>query len=163
MKEENKNTDPALNKSNKTGRERKYDVMRAGDLEKLEQAIDKYFTVCFGSPELTDAKDFKVPPTTLGLALALGVSKAVMYDMVKENNSLSILLKKALDVIQNWTELQLFTNPRQIGVLFSLKNNYNWKDKTEIDTNLTGNIIVKFSDEDEQLPPDNTPESEENI
>lgn len=161
MKPENLNTNPELNKSNKTGRERKYDAMRAGDLEKLQKAIDNYFIRCWGNTELTDAKDFKVPPTVLGLALAVGLEKANLYEMVKRQDLLSIPVKKALEKIQDWTELQLFTNPRQIGVLFSLKNNYGWKDKQELDTNVTGNITVSFGSNPSLNEPEITDENEE--
>jgi len=153
-----------MENKNKIGKPLKYDADRAGDYEKLEALIKEYFIKCLGiEGELEDGK-FHKAPTMLGLALHLGFAdKGELYEMLKRNNSISPLIKRAQSTIQNFCEQQLLVNPRQVSLIFAMKNWWGWQDKQDINTTVSGNIIVKFSDEDEQLPPDNTPENEENI
>ena len=56
----------------------------------------------------------------------------------------SLLLKGLKQRVENYAEQKLFGN-NPTGAIFALKN-YGWKDKQEIESNISGNIEVTFSD-----------------
>lgn len=90
----------------------------------------------------------QVPYTITGLALALGTTRETLLDY-EARDQFSDTIKAAKLKCQNFTELSLYgTAPT--GPIFSLKNNYGWKDKTEVESNNTHN--VKYEDmTDEQI------------
>lgn len=74
-------------------------------------------------------------PTITGLALSLGFeSRQSLYDYEK-NEEFSYSIKRAkLHVEQSYEKYLL--SQSSTGAIFALKN-FGWKDKTEVDTNLT--------------------------
>jgi len=61
-----------------------------------------------------------------------------------DNKKFSDSLKKLKDICEAYAEEQLFTNKNTAGIIFNLKNNFGWKDKTEVEHQVT-NIDVKIS------------------
>lgn len=131
------------------GRPLKFD-----SVEKLQKAIDKYFADCDPHIEevvgLRDIKDAQggwkqeqykhkivtaqKPYTITGLAVALDTSRETLLDY-QEREEFSDTIKKAKAKIHAFAENRLFEN-NPTGVIFNLKNNFGWKDKTE--TELSG-------------------------
>jgi hypothetical protein len=92
---------------------------------------------------MTDGK-YNEAPTMLGLALSLNLYKPELYSMLKREDEISILIKRAQQRIESFCEQQLMRNPRQVAMIFAMKNWWGWNDKKEIDANITGNITVSF-------------------
>lgn len=94
-------------------------------VEELESAIDKYFDDCTINKE---------HPTVSGLAVALNVDRKTITNY--QNRELFFpTIKAAKARIESHLEQCLFGSS-VTGVIFNLKNNFEWKDKTE--TALTG-------------------------
>ena len=123
----------------------------------IERKIDDYFNYCN-----TNSK----PLTMSGLALFLDCSRTTLYqyenELIKfhnmsEEDKLRIMnaVKKAKRMVETYQEEQLFIGKSPVGTIFSLKNNFNWKDSQEINnnTNITAiNPIQQLStDEIKQL------------
>lgn len=105
------------------------------------------------SPQIELSKMVKttqVPYTITGLALALGCDRDTLLNY-EEREEYFGTIKEAKAKCHNYAERKLF-EANATGPIFNLKNNYGWKDKTEIDNNLTGDVEVKLSAEQaEQL------------
>jgi len=75
----------------------------------------------------------QIPYTITGLALALDTSRETLLEY-QEREEFVDAIKRAKLRCQNFTELKLY-GPNATGPIFSLKNNYGWKDeKTETGT-----------------------------
>ena len=108
-------------------------------VEEMQIAIDNYFKDC-------DANER--PYTISGLAYALDTTRRTLLDY-EENDEFSHTIKKAKAKIEQFVEERLFMGSNTAGVIFNLKNNYNWKDKQEIeaDVNSTVDITVELIDD----------------
>lgn len=100
----------------------------------LENQIEEYFDMC-------DKKD--KPYTVSGLALFLDTDRQSLLNWQDEeryfkelseedNKRLIDTIKKAKQRIENYAEEQLFRKTNVTGVIFNMKNNWNWTDKQEI-------------------------------
>lgn len=111
------------NKSeNKVGRPLKFKTS-----EELEKAISEYFEGC--------EKKGK-PMTMSGLAVALDVNRQTLLNYSKTEEFFGTI-NKAKTVCERYTEEYLFSGKNVAGAIFNLKNNYQWKDKSESDINVT--------------------------
>ena len=123
----------------------------------IEEKIENYFNYC---------NENSKPFTMSGLALFLDCSRTTLYqyenELIKfhnmsEEDKLRIMnaVKKAKRMVETYQEEQLFIGKSPVGTIFSLKNNFNWKDSQEINnnTNITAiNPIEQLStDEIKQL------------
>lgn len=88
----------------------------------------------------------QVPYTITGLALELGVSRQTLLEYQgevegreKKDPRFADTIKDAKTRIEHFTEQMLFS-PSPTGTIFNLKNNYGWKDKTEVDNNISGDV-----------------------
>ena len=123
----------------------------------IERKIDDYFNYCN-----TNSK----PLTMSGLALFLDCSRTTLYqyenELIKFHNMseedkqrIMNAVKKAKRMVETYQEEQLFIGKSPVGTIFSLKNNFNWKDSQEINNNTnitTINPIEQLStDEIKQL------------
>jgi hypothetical protein len=81
------------------------------------------------------------PPTITGLAVFLGTSRKVLMEYEDDRPAFSNAIKKAKERIAAWTEEQLYRNTQVAGVIFNLKNNYGWKDRTETDLTSNGQPV----------------------
>lgn len=118
----------------KIGRPRRFT-----DPEDLQAEIDAYFTTC-------DTSEPRRPYTISGLAEALDTSRSTLLRYLDGHYSPSedeapfivapafrYALKRATAKCERRTEEDLLTRDRApIGHIFSLKNNFGWKDTQEI-------------------------------
>lgn len=84
-----------------------------------------------------------VPYTVSGLAVALNCSRETLLNYEKELGAREDFfgtIKAAKDKIMAWAETALYTAKNPSGAIFNMKNNYGWKDRTEID--LSGKLIT---------------------
>lgn len=105
-------------------------------VEELQQQIDAYFDSCWDAEE----GYYKRPYTVTGLALALDTSRKVLLDYQNRNDEYSDAIKRAKNRVENYAEEALFTSKQTAGIIFNLKNNHGWVDKTEQDVNANVNV-----------------------
>ena len=93
-------------------------------VKSLQNAIDKYFLECEQKGK---------PYTVSGLAYALDTTRRTLLDY-EEKDGYSHVIKKAKSKIEAFNEELLYSKDvPTVGVIFNLKNNYDWKDKQEIE------------------------------
>ena len=107
-------------------------------VKEMQDKIDKYFEECDKN---------KDPYTVTGLALALDMSR---QDLINYSNREEFFdtIKKAKLKIENYLEKRLIKDSSCTGIIFNLKNNYNWKDKQEvgIESEKPFNVNIKVVD-----------------
>lgn len=108
------------------GRHPKYN-----NVEELQELIDKYFDEC-------DEKEH--PYTVSGLAYALNMTREGLIGY-EHKDAFADTVKRAKMRIQAYAERSLYSKQNPAGIIFSLKNNYGWKDKQEIESN----VVMDFS------------------
>lgn len=80
--------------------------------------------------------------TITGLALYLGFESRQSFYDYEEKGEFSYIIKRArLHVEMSYEEKLSENSPT--GPIFALKN-MGWKDKTEVDQNMTGGVILNF-------------------
>ena len=99
--------------------------------EEMQEIIDKYFMEC-------DAKN--EPYTVTGLALALDVDRRTLLNY-SEKDEFFPTIKKAKLRVENYLEKRLINDNSTTGIIFNLKNNYDWRDKQEIEH--SGNLKLE--------------------
>lgn len=125
-------------------------------VEELDQAIKAYFDMCDPHTEqrlveagvnergetifvkravLTEQK----PYTVSGLARALGIDRSTLIDY-KERDEFSHSVKAAYERCHEYAESQLYGRAAT-GAAFSLKNNWGWRDKQEIEHTGDGGLF----------------------
>lgn len=100
--------------------------------EDLQEKINAYFASCYRFNEETNINECIRPLTISGLAVELETGRQTLINYW-ESEEFFDTIKKAKQRIESWTEEQLYRNTQVTGVIFNLKNNYDWKDKQEID------------------------------
>jgi len=119
-------------------------------IKQMQKDIDKYFKSCIKKiidPETGEITVEQIRPFTItGLALALNMDRRTLLNYEKDDKFFPTI-KKAKLKCENFAEEQLFKSGTVSGVIFNLKNNYNWKDKQEIDHK--GDIEIDVTLEDE--------------
>lgn len=104
-------------------------------VEELEQAIEEYFNYC---------DDYNKPYTISGLAYALDTNRQTLLDY-QEQDEFSDTIKRAKARIERFNEELLFSKDvPTVGVIFNLKNNYNWKDKQEIEADVNNDVTINI-------------------
>ena len=107
-------------------------------LEELKERINNYFNNC-------DANE--LPYTISDLAISLGVNRSTLLRWEKsepmfvnmnedEIAEFCNTVKMAKARCEAYAERYLFTAKNPAGVIFNLKNNYNWVDKQEISSTI---------------------------
>lgn len=128
-------------KKKKVGAPQKYQ-----DIKKFQAIIDKYFKDCLSRTKTSYLKGpkghpikFQIPnprPFTItGLALALGTTRQELINIEHEYQYPQLFvdsIRKAKLRCYNFTEESLWLPKVAQGVIFSLKNNFGWKDMIEI-------------------------------
>lgn len=115
--------------------------------EELEKRIEEYFKY---------AKDNMEVPTVSGLAWYLGTNRQCLLRYQEEDNDLlkSVpddvkcmfrdTVKQAKARIEAGYEQALFNKNSAVGAIFTLKNNYGWVDKQEVEqTNKTIEVTLE--------------------
>lgn len=126
--------------------------------EEMQDIIDLYFLACrahraddaiilevLGERELLIVNDIEdVVPTISGLAYTLGMSTEAFRNYEQKDNFLATV-KKAKQRVEMSLEQRLAGNA-VTGSIFSLKNNFGWKDKTE--TEHSGSFSISMPTKD---------------
>lgn len=111
-----------MEEKNKGGRPKKY-----SETEVLEQKINEYFDMC---------EEKGKPYTITGLCLYLDVDRVTLL-RYEEKQEFCNTIKRAKNKIENYIEEHSITGDLNPTVsIFNLKNNFGWKDKTEVDQNI---------------------------
>lgn len=97
-------------------RPKKYD-----DVSIFQQKVDEYFAIC-------DEKNR--PYTMSGLAYYLNMDRKSLLNYSK-NEMFFPTIKKAKQRVEMMLEEQLYRLGNNSGVIFNLKNNFGWIDKSE--------------------------------
>ena len=106
---------------NKGGRPKKY-----SELELFQKKTDEYFKMC-------DEKE--KPYTITGLCLYLDICRDTLIEYEKREE-FTDTIKRAKNKVENYVEENSLMGKLNPTVsIFNLKNNFGWKDKTEIETN----------------------------
>lgn len=92
-------------------------------VEEVEEKINAYFNYC---------EEKEKPYTMSGLAYYLGIDRRTLLNYSK-NEDYFPLIKKARDKVQMQLEECLYRLGNNSGVIFNLKNNFDWKDKMEVE------------------------------
>ena len=103
------------------------------DVNEIQQKIDDYFIKC---------DENKEPYTITGLALALDLDRKTLYNYSKDDKFFPTI-KKAKLKVENYLEKHLIIDNSTTGIIFNLKNNFDWKDKQEMEH--SGNINNPFA------------------
>jgi hypothetical protein len=102
--------------------------LKFNSAEEMQTAINQYFAKC-------DAEDR--PYTVSGLAVALDTNRQTLINY-EDKDEFFDTIKKAKAKIEAYNEEMLYNkNIPTTGVIFNLKNNYGWKDKQEIEADLS--------------------------
>lgn len=106
--------------------------------EQMQEAIDAYFDKCDRDGEVY---------TVTGLALALDLTRAGLINY-SEKDQFFNTIKRAKQKVEQFNERRLFEGS-PAGVIFNLKNNFGWVDKTEtVNTNKNTNIDLSGLDDE---------------
>jgi len=139
-------SEPEMQKPNPVGRPPMFSTP-----EDLQDKISDYFDNC---PDYRIAYDkkgdaFKIPTITMtGLALHCGfVNRASMYDY-EDKPEFTNTIKRARAFVEKEYEMALSAG-QPTGAIFALKN-FGWKDKTEVDSNMTFNKLPLVKTDDGQ-------------
>lgn len=127
----------------KVGRPLKYK-----SAEEMQRLIDKYFEDCDNNIIKTyDEEGNEVykhrprPYTITGLALSLGLTRQDLLNY-QGKREYQDTIKKAKQRCENYAEEQLFRQGNVAGVIFNLKNNYGYKDKQDVEAEVSQSIKV---------------------
>lgn len=107
-------------------------------VEELEQAIDLYFETDAFIEIGGEEKAKMYAPTMSGLALSLGVDRKTITNYANKDDFFPTI-KKARTRVEVALEQRLYGN-NVTGVIFNLKNNFDWCDKQEIKQETTHKI-----------------------
>jgi hypothetical protein len=126
---------------NPVGRPPKYSTP-----QEMQEAIDAYFAEIDAHNRDVIGKDMITlmrPYTVTGLAIALDLTRQGLIEYSqKKNGEFSDTLRRAKAKVERFSEEQLYRTGQVTGVIFNLKNNFDWKDKSEVDQNLSGGVAV---------------------
>jgi hypothetical protein len=110
-------------------------------VEDMQRDIDKYFADCDEQGK---------PYTVSGLAYALDTTRRTLLDY-EEKDEFSHTVKKAKAKIERFNEEMLYSKDvSTTGVIFNLKNNYNWKDKQEIEADINTDVTINIELSDDE-------------
>jgi len=106
-------------------------------VEELERKIAEYFQKC---------EEEKKPLTITGLAVALDTTGGTLLDYQGRGGGIAVLIRKAKTRCEQYAEDRLFSSQQCTGAIFTLKNNYGWRDVKEEEgvQNITIQIIDRF-------------------
>lgn len=124
------------------GRPRKYKTP-----EEMQKAIDEYFDYCDNrvkqvySPKAEAVIEViePAPYTMSGLARRLGMNRTGLIEY-RDRDEFSDTIKAARERVHEDVEQRLMER-NATGAIFNLKNNFDWKDKTEQDITSGGERI----------------------
>jgi len=106
--------------------------------EELENAVNQYFAEC-------EVKE--KPKTMSGLALALGIDRRTLVNYSDKEDYFPTI-KRARQIVEQQNEEMLVSGKgNATGIIFNMKNNFGWVDKTEQENRvILKQALVEFSD-----------------
>lgn len=122
------------------GRPKKYETQ-----DQLSKKIDDYFNMC-DKTIMSDKTLITKPYTISGLCLYLDICRDTLCEYEKQAE-FSDTIKKAKQRVESYIEEHSLTGELNPTVcIFNLKNNFGWKDRTEVDNNVNANINITEDD-----------------
>jgi len=107
--------------------------MKYKDYDEFQARVDDFFATCDKTAR---------PYTITGLAMHLGTSRMGLKNIVDRGDYDERFIESVLVAKQRcelWLEESLLSKGTNvIGAIFSLKNNFGWKDKTETEYSIGG-------------------------
>jgi len=79
-------------------------------------------------------------PSILWLCEYLDIHRSTLIEY-EELNEFSNTIKKAKQIIEKYNAEQLYRKEQVTGIIFNLKNNFDWKDKSEVDNNTKITVV----------------------
>ena len=111
------------------------------DIDKFESKVKKYFKEC-------DANNR--PYTMSGLANSLDMDRRSLLNYSKDEKFF-LTIKKARQRVEQQLEENLYRLGNNSGIIFNLKNNFNWKDSdinaNTDDLNKVQELLTKIKEE----------------
>jgi len=106
--------------------------------EELENAVNQYFAEC-------EVKE--KPKTMSGLALALGIDRKTLVNYSNKDEYFHTI-KRARQIVEQQNEEMLVSGKGSAtGIIFNMKNNFGWVDKTEQENRvILKQALVEFGD-----------------
>ncbi|WP_243299132.1 DNA-packaging protein [Bacillus litorisediminis] len=108
-------------------------------VEELQERIQNYFDYCDNNKEVAITKDGDLvevpnpkPYTISGLAYYLGTTRRTLLDYEARGDEFSHTIRAAKAKIEMFVEESLWKPKIASGVIFNLKNNFGWIDKSEL-------------------------------
>lgn len=102
--------------------------------EDLEEKIMEYWQRC---------EQLNKPYTLSGLALWIGIDRKTLYNY-SEKDEFFPTIKKAKDIVEASMEERALTGENNVTFsIFSLKNNFGWEDRRQVDSKSTINAKVE--------------------
>lgn len=119
----------------RTGRPRKFK-----SAEELQERIDAYFADC---------EKRSAPYTISGLANWIDIDRQTLLNYEKNEEFFGTIKKAKEKIIQMQEEMLVSGQGNATGLIFSMKNNYGWKDSRQIDAEVSGRVsyVVDLPDE----------------
>ena len=117
-----------------------YDNIIVGyeDEEKKKPVYKKEPRLNNANEQVFETEYFEIPSIT-GLCVFLNINKDTWNEYSK-HEEYSDSITRAKEIIEKYNVEQLYRKEQVNGVIFNLKNNFGWKDKTEVET--TGETTV---------------------
>ena len=107
--------------------------------EEMQKEIDAYFKKC---------DENKEPYTVTELAMTIGLDRKQLI-MYSGKDEFYYTIKAAKAKVESYAEKSLYRASNVTGIIFSLKNNFNWVDRQEIDQHNTFDFgSATLTDED---------------
>lgn len=116
--------------------------------EVLEKTIQAYFDYCDNHTKEVQLKNkVKIEPdplpyTVTGLAAYLGCDRDTLLNYQDKEEFFGTIKSAKTKIEANLEERALMNRCNAVVAIFSLKNNFNWKDKTEVEH--TGEQLIKI-------------------
>ena len=118
--------------------------------EDFEDAISKYFgsiTRTYPDPDgkldnngdLIYITEFIEVPSVTGLCLYLKISRDTWNEYAKREGFTDTAIHARL-LMENYLQNELLTSKYSQGIIFTLKNNYGWKEKVEVKQDVKADV-----------------------
>ena len=101
--------------------------------EEMDQRVDEFVALCAAQER---------PVTLTGMILHLGLNSRQSFDEYASRANFSDSVRRAKLIVEMEYEQRLHGNS-PTGSIFALKN-FGWKDKQDIDQNITGRVGVDW-------------------
>ena len=124
----------------KLGRPRKFNSP-----EDLIRLFNKFLDSCYDENEINIK-----PITIISFCNYVGMHRDT-FNEYSHQSLFSDTTKRIKAIMEEFAVEQLFSNPRQTSMIFLLKNNYGYVDKTEVETkntNIQKTLNIEFIDKD---------------